>query len=410
MLTYDAALAAILDIVHPLETESLPLERAHGRVLAEALAAPFDLPPFHNSAVDGYAVRVTDVASPPVTLPVTATVQAGDVASSPLAPGTSARIYTGAPMPDGAEAVVMREQCDDQGATVVVKRSARLGENVRQAGEEFRAGDEVLPVGARLTPPVVGMAATLGRSQVRVHRLPCVSVLSTGNELVAPGEPLPPGRIYESNAYGLAAALTALGLDPPTVARVPDHEAATETELARCLLASDVVITLGGVSVGDYDFVRAAAERLGIQEVFWRVAIKPGKPVYFGVYGHRTTHHDHPATLVFGLPGNPVSALVCYHQFVKPALLRLMGLRDVRPRRAAAILEETLRCKPGRLEWVRATLAFDGVSLRATPLRGQGSHMLGGLARADALILVPADAACLEAGSMVQVQWLEWSR
>ncbi len=407
MISYDEALATVLAQAEPLGTERVPLEALAGRFLAEPVAAAFDFPIFDNSAMDGFGVRVADVrdATPeaPARLRLLGEVRAGDAGEGDLAPGTATRILTGAPVPPGVEAVVMRERCEERGGEVLVAQAARPGENIRRRGEEFRAGDAALPAGARATPPVVGLLATFGCASAVVCRRPRVAVLVTGSELTTPGEPLRPGHIYDSNSPMLSAALAGLGIEEARVQRVPDDLASTTRHMAQALEWADLLLTVGGVSVGDYDFVKDACGALGIETLYWQVAIKPGKPNYFGV---------HPSgrgrQMVFGLPGNPVAAALSFTQLVRPALLKMMGAREVLAPRAPAVLTADLRKKPGRLEFVRGVAREEGGRLVVTPTAGQESHMLGGIAPANCLLPFAADQAFLAAGTPVVIEWVQW--
>lgn len=404
MIPYEDALALVLQHARPLEPVAVPLARAVGCCLAAPVAVPFDLPRFDNSAMDGFGVRVADVTAAsedtPVRLRLAATVRAGDAADDPVAPGTAAKVLTGAPVPDGVEAVVMREYCREEGGDVLVTRPAKPGENIRRRGEEFRQGDEALPAGCRLNPAGVGLLATLGYPEAVVHRVPQVAVIATGSELVPPGGELRPGLIYDTNSDLLAAALRALGIADVRRSTAADTPEAIRAALETALAWADVVITIGGVSVGDYDFVKDAGAALDIQALCWQVAIKPGKPFFFGVHGAR---------LVCGLPGNPVSALLTFQILVRPALLRLMGAADVAPRLLAARLAAPLKKKAGRLEFVRGVAEARDGALVVTPTVGQDSHMLGGFARANCLIRFPAPATACAAGEVVEIELLDWA-
>ncbi len=408
MIGFDEALEAILQRVKPLPRERARLEACLGRVLAEPVKARFDLPRFDQSAMDGFGVRVADIESAtsdsPVRLTVSESIYAGDSASRRLRPGTAAKILTGSRTPSGVEAVVMKEYCEEDGDSVLVGRPAKPGENIRRRGEEFCKGDCALGKGARITPPVVGLLATFGRASVWVHRRPKVTVAVTGNEIVEPGQRLKASHIYDANSYALAAALADIGIDGCTVLRLRDDRKTLRKRLARALETSDVLITAGGVSVGDRDYVKATLEELGVKTVFWRVAIKPGKPNYFGVFGGKGRANR----LAFGLPGNPVSALASYHQLVAPALFKMMGRTPQDKVRLQAVLDTDLRKKAGRLEWVRGVVRTCETGLVVTAVRGQGSHMLSGLATANCLIILPQHGTRFSKGDQVEVELLDW--
>jgi molybdopterin molybdotransferase len=401
MIAFEEALAIIRGACRLLPPVWMPAGRSAGFALASDLRAPVALPRFDNSAVDGYAVRAASTDEGRPTLPLHGTVRAGDSRSLRLAPGAAMRIMTGAPLPRGADAVVMQEDTDVRDGRVELLRSPAAGENVRRAGEEFRKGDPVLRAGTLVTPPVEALLATLGVVSLRVRRKPRVVLLVTGNELVPAGKRPGPGRIPDANTAGLKAALLAMGMPVAGALRAKDGRAAVTRALRTALGRADVVIASGGISVGDTDHVRGACAGLGVRQAFWKVAVKPGKPVYFGLRGKQ---------LVFGLPGNPVSAMVCFHLFVRPALLQMMGCTPPGLTAVRASLTHGLSKKPGRTEFVRGVLAGSASGeFRVTPVRGQDSHMVGGLAEANALIVVPAEAARLEAEESVLVAPTQWS-
>lgn len=385
LLSIDDALALVLEHARPLAAEDVAVGAAAGRVLAEDAHAATDLPPFDSSAMDGYAVRAEDT---PGALRVTGHSAAGRPAERSLAPGEAIVISTGAVVPDGADAVVPVEQARGE---VEVEAVAK-GENVRPQGGDIRAGDVVLERGSLLGPAQIGALAAAGVARVRCARRPRAVVLATGSELRPPGEQLERGQIYESNTVMLAAQLASAGAEVEVHAVVVDDEAETKAGLARALEA-DLLVTSGGVSVGPHDLVRATLAELGAHEVFWRVAVKPGKPVAFAV---------RERTLVFGLPGNPVSSLVGFELFVRPAVRALQGARDPGPRYLTGRLGSPVRRSAQRDELVRARLGAGGV---LEPLTGQGSHMIARAALADALVLVPLGDGMIDAGA--QVSWLQ---
>ncbi len=409
MLTWDEALSRILAQTPVLERQHVRLEAAAGRVLAEPLKARNDSPPFDLSAVDGFGVHAADVAaaSPhhPVRLRLAETIHAGGVSKTRFQRGTAIKILTGACVPRGVEAIVMKEDCQEEPTAVAVPRAVRPGENVRPRGGEFRKGEKVLAAGVRITPPVIGLLATFGYARVFVHKQPAITLVVTGDELLSPSRELEPGKIRDANSYALAAAIRATGIDKCRRIRLKDRPALLEKCFADAMKRSDVVVAVGGMSVGDRDFVRPILESLGVQEKFWRVAIKPGKPAYFGLLNRRGRGRP---CLVFGLPGNPVSALVCFHQFVKPALATMMGLLPAARLTLPARLIGERRKQPGRLEWIRAVMSCEDEELIAEQVAGQDSHMLGGLARANCLIQFPLAADVLADGAEVIVEPLSW--
>jgi molybdopterin molybdotransferase len=387
LLTIDEALALVLAHAQPLPDEEVAVADAAGRVLAADAGALVDLPPFPSSAMDGYAVRAAET---PGLLAVAGQSAAGRPARAPLAAGQAFTISTGAVVPDGADAVVPVERTRRDGESVEAER-VQPGENVRPRGGDVTAGETVVPTGTTCGPAQLGALAAVGVEAVRCARRPRVAVLATGSELRRPGEPLGPGEIYESNSVMLAAQLQRAGADADVHGAVADDADATRAALERGL-AADVLITSGGVSVGEHDLVRGLLAELGVVEVFWRVAVKPGKPVAFSTHG---------STLVFGLPGNPVSSFVGFELFVRPALAALQGVRDPRPAFLPGRLAESLPRNAGRDELVRARIEDGGV---VHPLRGQESHMIARAALATALVLVPRGDGELAAGAAVS--WL----
>ncbi len=339
--------------------------------------------------MDGFAVRAADT---PGDLPVAYRVATGSPAPAPLPPGSAAAISTGGAVPDGADAVVPVEIVDDHGTHVTVPDAAAPGRHIRPRGGDISAGDAVATQGVRLGPAHVGALAATGVVEVTCSRRPRVAVLATGSELRAAGEPLAPGQIYESNRGMLASVLSRANAEVDVLPVVEDDAAAHRLAIAKGL-ESDVLVTSGGVSMGEHDLVRATASELGVEELFWGVAVKPGKPLSFGVRDR---------TLVFGLPGNPVSSLVGALVFVTSALLALQGATDSRPRYLSGVLDTAYRRNPHRDEFVRAIRADDGTTVRLEPIPGQESHMIARAAAADGLVHVPRGDGELEAGSLVR--------
>jgi molybdopterin molybdotransferase len=389
LLTIEEAQRLILERARPLPPETVRLAEAGGRVLAEPMRAAVDLPPFASSAMDGFAVRSEDT---PGTLPVVAHIAAGAPATRPLGAGAAMAISTGGVVPEGADAVIPIEYVVEHDNDVEIRDRVGPGTNVRPRGDDVRAGDTVLDAGTRLDPVGLGALAAAGVAEVACARRPRAAVLATGTELRQPGEPLGPGEVYEANGLILAAQLTSAGADVTRLPAVADDEEAHRASLERGLEA-DVLVTSGGVSVGPHDLVRRIEAELGVEEVFWRVAVKPGKPVSFGVRG---------PTLVFGLPGNPVSSLVGFELFVRPAVLALQGYSDPLPRLEPGRLAAALRQNTARDQLVRARRggASDG-AVELEPLAGQESHMIARAAAADALVLVPRGDGELPAGAPV---------
>ena len=389
LLSIDEALARVLARVRPLEAERVPVIGVAGRVLAEDVVADVDLPPFASSAMDGFAIRAGDV---PGRLPVVARIAAGLPAERTLEQGEAMEISTGGAVPEGADSVVPVELVVQTDNTIEVAEPVELGANVRPPGGDIGSGDLLLAAGTVLGAAQIGALAAAGVSEVSCVRRPVVAVLSTGTELRPPGEPLGPGQIYESNGPMLAAALQSAGAIVGTIAPVLDEEDAHRDALERGLEA-DVLVTSGGVSVGPHDLVRTILAELGVEEDFWGVAVRPGKPLAFGTRG---------ATLVFGLPGNPVSALVAVELFVRPALLALQSATDPGPHYERAHLASPLRRNHRRDELARARRARAGDETVLEPVTGQESHMIARAAAADALVFVPRGEGELAAGASVR--------
>lgn len=390
LLTIEEAQRLILERVRPLPAERVPLAEAGGRVLAEDAAAIVDLPPFPSSAMDGYAVRSADT---PGTLPVAARIAAGRPAPRELRAGEAMAIATGGVVPEGADAVIPFEYVVERDNAVEISEPVAPAANVRPRGGDLRAGDTVVGRGVALGPAQLGALAAAGIAEVVCAARPRASVVATGTELRSPGEELAPGEVYEANGLILAAQLRSAGALPERLAIVADDEDAHRETLGRGLEA-DVLVTSGGVSVGPHDLVRRVEAELGVEEVFWRVAVKPGKPVSFGVREN---------TLVFGLPGNPVSSFVGFELFVRPAVRALQGHSDPLPRFEPGRLAGALKRNEARDQLVRArTRSGDEGELLLEPLTGQESHMIARAAAADALVLLPRGEGELPAGAAVQ--------
>jgi molybdopterin molybdotransferase len=378
------AQALVLARCAPLDTEDVPIASVHGRVTAEDVRSAVDLPPFPSSAMDGYAVRGADT---PGTLSVVGHVAAGSPETRPLGVGEAMAISTGGVVPDGADAIAPIEIVSVDGASVEIADAIAAGTHVRPRGGDVAAGDVVVPAGVLLGAAQVGALAAAGVAEVLCVRRPRVAVLATGTELVAPGAPLEPGQVYEANTLMLDAALGDAGADVERLPPVADTDDAHRAAIAHGLDA-DVLVTSGGVSVGPHDLVRRIESELGVEEIFWQVAVKPGKPVAFGVRGR---------TLVFGLPGNPVSSLVGCELLVKPALRALQGLADPLPRLERGRLTDALQRNERRDEFVRARVVGDVLE----PLTGQESHMIARAAGADALVYVERGEGAVAAGAPV---------
>ena len=388
LLNVVEALEQLLAGARPVvETETVPTLSATGRVLAAAQRSTMNVPPMDNSAMDGYAVRIADLRRPDTRLKVAQKIQAGST-GKPLAPGTAARIFTGAPIPAGADAIVMQEFCTQEGEEVVVNKIPAPGEWVRLTGSDIRAGGDVLPAGIRLRPQDTGLAASVGIASLPVFRLLRVGLFFTGDELVMPGDPLPPGRIYNSSRFTLNGLARIFGCETRDYGIVADSLDATRAMLRRAAAECDVIVTSGGVSVGDADFVKPAVEAEG-ELLMWKIAMKPGRPLAFGRVGKAA---------FLGLPGNPVSSFVTFLIFVRPFLLRTQGIDDVQARAFAARAdfdwpEPDLRREFLRVKWN----ARGGLDLYPT----QDSAVLMSTAWADGLVDNPAEHP-IRAGDVVK--------
>ena len=389
LLTVDDALARIVETAKPLTTERVAVAAAAGRILREPARALVDLPPFLSSAMDGFAVRAADV---PGELPVAFEIAAGSAPPGPLPMGAAAAISTGGTVPDGADAVVPVELVENHGTRVAIAGQATGGQHVRPRGGDVREGDVVVEAGTHLGPAQIGALAASGIAEVTCSALPRVAVLATGSELRVAGEALAAGQIYESNRAMLAATLARIGADVDALPVVEDDESAHRAAIARGLDA-DVLVTSGGVSMGEHDLVRRVESELGVREIFWGVAVKPGKPLSFGARDR---------TLVFGLPGNPVSSLVGALVFVATGLRALQGATDARPRYAQGLAAVALRRNVHRDEFVRAVRVDDGNDVLLRPISGQESHMIVRAAVADSLVHVPRGDGEIPTGSLVR--------
>jgi molybdopterin molybdotransferase len=387
-LSLEDAQRLILDRVVRLPIEQVELSESAGRFLAEPAKARVDLPPFDSSAMDGFAVRSEDT---PGRLPVAERIAAGRPAARALRPDEAMGIATGGAVPEGADAVIPLEDVVDSDNEIEIDERVEPGANVRPRGGDLRAGDVVVPAGVRLGPAQLGALAAAGIADISATARPRAAVLATGSELRRPGEPLEPGQIYEANSILLAAQLASAGAVVEQLEPVADDEAAHRAALEEGLEA-DVLVTSGGVSVGPHDLVRSVGGDLGIEEVLWGVAVKPGKPLWFGTRGE---------TLVFGLPGNPVSTLVCFELFVRPAVLSLQGAANPLPSFEPGRLVRSLHPNPVRTELVRARSRVVDGEVELEVLTGQESHMIARAAGANALVLVPAGEEELVAGSPV---------
>ena len=395
MIPIEQALDIILSGVKPLPPEKVSLLEARGRVLAEDVVAPRDLPPHDNSAMDGYAFLRTTLPDGS-RLRIVETIAAGGGGRA-LQPGEAAKIMTGAPIPEGSDTVVPVEDTRSEGSEVLIHRVPDAGDNVRPRGEDVRAGDRVLPCGTVVRPAEVGMLASLGRSFVLVHQRPRVAVLATGDEIVDLDGSVDGGKIINSNSYGVAAQVSDAG-GLPVVLGIGRDDPDGLLEMLERAASADAVLTTGGVSMGDYDYVKSVMSRWGVSVQFWKVAVKPGKPVVFGIRGR---------VPVVGLPGNPVSAMLGFDEFVRPILRRLQGFRRLyRPVLEAVLGEEAgeLRTKEGRMDFVRCRVERRGSQFRVVGLKRQGSGLLTTLVEANGFVVLPEESTGARPGDRVRVQ------
>jgi molybdopterin molybdotransferase len=401
MMDYKDALREVLGRARPLTADSVSLDKALGRTLARDIRARESIPPFAKATMDGYAVRAADTrpeeGAASVHLRVIEDLPAGRVSRSAIGPGQAVRIMTGAPLPMGADAVVMVEDTEKAGDSVRLTSAVDPGENTGRAGEDVEKGELVLERGALVGPAAVGMLAALGYASVPVVRRPVVHIIATGDEIVEPGRKARPGQIRNSNGHALLALALQAGAEAAYLGIARDRSSSLGAKIGKAR-GSEILILSGGVSVGDYDLVKDQLKSLGVRPVFWQVRIKPGKPVFFGVRGRQ---------LVFGLPGNPTSAMVTFHLFVRPVLDGMLGRREPGPRSGKAVLDQEIDLESGRMQFLRGALVSDGPQLRVAPYPDQKSGVLKSMVRSRVLIVVPADVTRVAKGQEVDILILD---
>ena len=396
-LPVDVAMGKILETLHPLEAlERIPIRNALGRILRENITSPINVPSATNSAMDGYAIYSSDIpAHGTVNLLVIGTAFAGKPFSGTISPGQCVRIMTGAVLPPATDTVVMQEHVERTDGSIRLDNSIKAGANVRMAGEDIAIGDNVLENGTEITPADTGLIASLGIGEINVTRPLRVAFFSTGDELRSLGEPLADGNIYDSNRYTLYGMLARLGVEIIDMGVIRDNPELLQEAFQQAAAQADVLITSGGVSVGEADYVKEILELVGTVN-FWKVAMKPGRPLAFGKIQN---------TWFFGLPGNPVSVMVTFYQFVQPALRYLMGAREITPVTFKAICESELKKRPGRVEYQRGILGKnDAGQVTVHKTGAQGSGILRSMAQANCFIILPMDSGRIEPGSLVDVQ------
>lgn len=392
------ALQSVLQSARCLDIETVRLEHALDRVLAQDVIANRDQPPYDVSAMDGYALRSADLTSVPVTLTIIEDIKAGDMPSKQIQAGQCARIMTGAPVPQGANAVLRVEDTQAAGENLVqINVAVQARNDIRLLGENMRNGEIVLRTGTEITPGVVGILASVKCAELQVYRRPRVAILSTGDELEDMNDPVDPNKIPNANSYALMAQVQSLGITPTLLGIARDDPAELAEYLQRGL-HFDVLLVSGGSSVGVHDHVRPTLENLGVKMLFWRVSMKPGHPLAFGMTDK---------SLVFGLPGNPVSSMVCFEEFVAPALRKMMGHTRLHRRVLTARLTHDVKHKAGRTEFIRVTLAQDEQGYTATSTGSQSSGVLMAMAKADGLLVIPAANTGMKTGELVSVQLLD---
>jgi molybdenum cofactor synthesis domain-containing protein len=393
LIEHPEAVRLVLENTHRLPAESVQLVEARGLALAEDLKARFDSPPFDNSAVDGYALRSAD-AEAGRSFRVVDEAPAGRPAAKSVGEGEAIKIFTGGVIPEGSDAVVMVENTSGWGEEFELKKAATPAQNVRGSGEDVREGDVILRAGTEIGPPEIALAATQGYGELGVHRRPRVVVLSTGTELVEPGErELEPGEIYDSNSFAVIAQAQEIGARARRISATSDDAQVLRNTLKEALETADVVVTSGGVSVGEKDLVKGTMLELGVEQVFWGVKFKPGKPLFFGV---------RDGASVFGLPGNPVSAMVCFELFVRPALAKMMGREERGRPRVQVYFEEEVRNHFGRMHAMRVSLEQTERGWLARSVGAQGSGLVSSLTKADALALIGPESEGVRAGETVE--------
>ena len=394
MITVKQAKDLLIKNINSLEPISKNLLEAVGYVMEEDIFSPIDLPPFTCSAMDGYAIHSSDVRDKlPVKLRIKGEIRAGDFKNITAGEGYAFKIFTGAPIPFGTDYVVMQEYTQQEDDFVLIKKNFSKYENIRWKGEEIRKGQKVLSRGTVLNPVVIGFLAIMGIDKVKVIRKPNAYLIVTGSELVIPGTPLKLGKVYDSNSFSIYSALKDMGIERISMVRRGDDFRAIHKAFEKAIAGSDVIIFSGGVSVGKYDFVRELFEKVGVETIFYKVEQKPGKPIYFGRYKGK---------IIFGLPGNPVSSLVCFYGYVYPAIRKMMGLYPIFLEEKTLSLLKEIRNKGGKVNFLRGMFYSNTVM----PLKYQSSHMLSSFAKSNCLIVVPRNRKLLKKGEKVKVQIL----
>ncbi len=400
MITFERAIKLLKENIFVLEPVKIPVIKSTSHILAEDIFSPINLPSFTNSAMDGYAVRIDDTCYKTEDKNIFAVfklrrnkIKAGDSKRIVLKPGEAIKIFTGSPLPVNTDTVIIKEITEEREGFLFVKEKFGIGKNIRYEGEEIKKGDKILEKGFYFTPPAIGLLSTLGIKEVRVIRKPKVYVIITGSEIVLPGKKLKYGKIYDANSFSLFSALKMAGVQDIKIKRVRDDFLYIKKVFNQSLGFADIIIFTGGISVGEYDFVRELFKKENVEKVFYKVLQKPGKPMFFGKKGKK---------LVFALPGNPASVLVCFYEYVYPALRKMMGFKEIFLKEEKKILLKDIKKKPERLWFLKGRIIKNGV----IPLDFQESHMLSSFARADCLIVAPKNRKLLKKGEKVKVHLL----
>jgi molybdopterin molybdotransferase len=406
MISFNEALTRIFESVGKLTAQTISVDESLGFVTVEDIISPINLPPFDNSAMDGYAMKVGKLTSWQVDkLGVSQIIKAGD-APHPLEAGTCAKIMTGAPVPEDADTVIPIEDVEIKDDKVIVLNKPVTGQHIRRIGEDIKMGELVLRAGTHLSHRHIALLSALGITTIKASKKPKVIIIATGSELIEPGNALSSGKIYDSNCPALKSTLREIGIIADSKL-IKDDEDFIASCLKEALINYDIILTVGGVSVGDYDYVKAALKKLGVEEIFHKVAIKPGKPFYFGIFS------PHPDPLprgerencfIFGLPGNPVSALITFAQFVKPAILKLQGAKKFENERFIAVADTAIKCSKDKVDFLKGIYFMRGDKMYVRSAGNQGSAMLRSLAEANCTIIAPEDKGSIIAGETVEVE------
>jgi len=400
MIDYNDAIKKILSKTKPLSSERVPLNKCLGRILALNIKAQEHIPPFRKATMDGYAVRSRDLISSSqvegVELTVIDDVPAGKVCKKELKPGTAIRIMTGAVLPEAADAVVMVEDTERRGQKVLIRRKVQPGDNIGLPGEDVQKGERILEKGTRIGGAEMGMLSALGLKTIEVSRKPVVAIISTGDEIAEPGANIKPGQIRNSNGYALWGLAEECGAEVKYLGIARDEKSSLGLKIQQAKDA-DILVLTGGVSVGDYDLVKEQLKSFGVEPVFWKARIKPGKPIFFGKKGKQ---------LVFGLPGNPASAMVTFHLFVRPAIDKMLGKKQIGLVKGKAILMEDLVVKTGRTHFLRGIIDRTEAVLKVKPFPVQKSGVLKSMVKSNVLIVIPSEIANVKKGEEVEVFFL----